>query len=221
MAFSIWRNCFVVLGIVLLFSIIISQHVAIAINGHEPQLSIKDLFADLASLIQAGDFEGAAKRLEGVDIDSMFRKSSLPEKTQTSDRRSVVFLGYAEYAFHIPGIPSDLKAKTWRRKNFLEVPGTGDDLPLSDGQLRRRWFDVVGSFVLKFNTRTYREGVALGDLPALPLTATAVRRILLFDEDTWNRLPIEVQVTLEILVNDRQQRDVDDSPSNPEHGHSE
>lgn len=208
--------------IVLVFASI--SMLAFLFNGKEASdsMSVSELFAMVKTLTDSGDFESAIKLLDSADTNSVFEASCMDKKGRV-DPDKLVFLAFAEDTIVIPGISSELKVEIWKRKAFKEIPGTGDDVAISDRELRRRWFESVANFELKFNARVYRQGVAIGKFPALPLSSEDVRRRLHIDGNTWKSLPIEIQSTLELLTNEiaSKQRTVDEGPSVPNHDHEQ
>jgi hypothetical protein len=185
-------------------------------------MSVSELFAKVKTVTDGGDFESAIELVDDADVESVFKESCIVGNKGV-DADKLVFLAFSEDAIIIPGVSNELKTEIWRQRAFMEIPGTGDDLAISDRELRRRWFDSVASFELKFNARVYRQGVAIGKFPALPLSGEDVRRRLHIDEATWKKLPIEIQTTLELLANNEasEQRKIDEAPSVPDHDHLE
>ena len=145
--------------------VVFSMMVAGCLTGQEKQsscgddLAINDLFKEIKNLTDAREFKKASLLVREVDIEKLIKKSIIDKKTGKVKLNKLIFLAYAEETILIPGIPINLETKELADKKYRVIPGTGDDLPISDQKLRAEWFDAVSNLALKYNTRVYKLGI--------------------------------------------------------------
>ncbi len=115
--------------------------------------SVDILLAQISAAVEVGDYDEAMRMLHAADVDGMVR--TLLDANRGSEH-GYYFLAYAEDALLIPGVPLDFETRVIRDRRFREIPGTGDDCPINDPEMRRKWFECVSGFALRFNRKIYR-----------------------------------------------------------------
>jgi len=169
---------------------------------NNPIRDVEKVLTDLETAVSAKDFAKAINLLDEFEMNSFFQELERRDgQVGNATEFPVKFLAYAEDLILIPGIPTELRVKVFQQEMFAEIAGTGDDSE-APAELHRSWFETASNFVLRYNTRMYRRAIARGKVSALPYKSNEVRRFLHLDQATWDNLPVEVQVTLEIMVNE-------------------
>lgn len=115
---------------------------------------MEELLESIRNLTINGRYESAVLLIEGVDVKSLFERSFKADSE--GEPEEMYFLAYAEEMIIIPGVPIELQATLQSQQAYREVPGTGDDIPISDIRLRQRWIDAVANLAREFNSLVYR-----------------------------------------------------------------
>ena len=160
-----------------------------------------DKFVDYVnSLVQANAIEDAIAALDEVDVDKLVESTlTESEKKDSNIRRLIKFVGWEEYTHQPPGVPQHLDSDLLANIKMMEITGVRRFEP--ERELERNLHKSAGVFALKFNSRMYRKALELGHAKPARLSSEQVRLYSNIDEATWNELPIEIQVFVEILVN--------------------
>lgn len=109
-----------------------------------PLTTVDDLMSSVESALARNEYAQVSHLLDSVDAERL-------AAAECNSSSHVRYVAIAEEAILIPGLPVDVENEILREKDYVEIPGLGDDSPIPD-PYREDVFQSARRFASEYNS---------------------------------------------------------------------
>ena len=125
--------------------------------------SVKEMVDEINRLVQLGRFQQAASLLDSIGEAEIEHAIGDPDPVRARPEQQI-YVAYCTDLVVLPGVPRAVEDELLRSGQYLEIPGTGDDVDIKEGiftaigthPIRDQWFRAVHDFAKRVNATVYR-----------------------------------------------------------------
>jgi hypothetical protein len=121
----------------------------------EPPADLADLQAAVKNSVKRYDFDCANSIVLQANASAIAEN-----EIRGSSANTVLFAAFSDFSIQIPGVAKSLETDLLSRRRFVEIPGTGDDVPFAVSLGSSLTYDAWQKNVEEFATQYNRAVIA-------------------------------------------------------------